>query len=115
VDAPGKFYAQDNGLVFYDLAPFSYHSWKEYQEGVKHEFLDGAAEIIKLTAGKALKVSRRGTVAWTTAPMHLATTEKSGEKSEMDLRSTGIWEKRGSLVVLGSQAPFRAPWDRSRS
>jgi hypothetical protein len=50
VDAPGKFYAQDNQLVFYDLAPFSYHGWKEYQEGVKHEFLDGAAAI-KLTAG----------------------------------------------------------------
>jgi ketosteroid isomerase-like protein len=99
VEAPGKFYAQDNGLVFYDLTPFSYRGWKEYQEGVKYEFLDGAAAI-KLTAGRELKVSRRGTVAWTTVPMHLATTEKSGKKSEMDLRYTGIWEKRGASWLL---------------
>jgi ketosteroid isomerase-like protein len=99
VNAPGRFYAQDHGLVFYDLAPFSYHSWREYQEGVKQEFLDGAAEI-KLTAGKELQVSRRGTVAWTTVPMRLATTEKSGKKSQMDLRYTGIWEKRGASWLL---------------
>jgi hypothetical protein len=53
VEAPGKFYAQDNGLVFYDLAPFSHRGRKEYQEWVKYEFLDGAAAI-KLTAGKEL-------------------------------------------------------------
>jgi hypothetical protein len=25
-EAPARFYAKDDGLVFYDLAPFSYHS-----------------------------------------------------------------------------------------
>ena len=28
-EAPAKFYAKENGLVFYDVAPFAYHSWKE--------------------------------------------------------------------------------------
>src|SRR5271169_1718744 len=37
-DAPAKFYAKDNGLIFYDLAPFSYHGWKEYHDGVQKEF-----------------------------------------------------------------------------
>src|SRR5437879_5421624 len=74
VEAPAKFYAKDSSLVFYDVAPFSYHGWKEYEAGVKKEFLDNAAEI-KLTAGKDLKVTRRGMIAWTIVPMHL--TEKS--------------------------------------
>ncbi len=98
-DAPAKFYAKDNGLVFYDVAPFAYRSWKEYYDGVKKEFLDGAAEI-KLTAGKDLKVTRRGTIAWTTVPMHLMEKTKNGKTTEMDLRYTGIWEKRGANWVL---------------
>jgi len=64
-DNPARFYAKEDGLVFYDVAPFSYHSWKEYHEGVKKEFLD-SAESVTLSAGKDLKVRRRGTVA--TAP-----------------------------------------------
>jgi ketosteroid isomerase-like protein len=94
-DAPAKFYAKDNGLVFYDLAPFAYHNWNEYHDGVQKEFLDGATTI-KLTAGKDLKVTRRGTIAWTTVPMHLAVTEKNGKGAEMDVRYTGIWERHGS-------------------
>ncbi len=98
-DAPAKFYAKDDGLVFYDVAPFAYHGWKEYHEGVKKEFLDSASEI-KLTAGKDLKVTRRGMIAWMTVPMHLMEKSKDGKTSEMDLRYTGIWEKRGANWVL---------------
>jgi ketosteroid isomerase-like protein len=98
-EAPAKFYAKDNGLVFYDVAPFAYHSWKEYHDGVQKEFLD-SAEGIKLTAGKELKVTRRGMIAWTTVPMHLTEKSKDGKTSETDLRYTGIWEKRGANWVL---------------
>jgi ketosteroid isomerase-like protein len=98
-EAPAKFYAKDNGLVFYDVAPFAYHGWKEYHDGVQKEFLDGASEI-KLTAGKDLKVSRRGTIAWITVPMHLIDKTKDGKTVEMDLRYTGIWEKRGTSWLL---------------
>jgi len=94
-DTPAKFYAKDNGLVFYDVAPFSYHSWKEYHEGVQKEFLDNASSV-RLTAGKDLKVTRRGTIAWTVVPMHLSEKTKDGKTNEMDLRYTGIWEKRGA-------------------
>lgn len=94
VDAPAKFYAQEDGLVFYDIAPFSYHNWKEYRAGVQKEFLNSAEEI-KLTAGKDLKVKRRGTIAWTTVPIHLLVKSKDGKTSEMEIRYTGIWEKRG--------------------
>jgi ketosteroid isomerase-like protein len=98
-EAPAKFYAKDSGLVFYDVAPFSYHGWKEYHDGVQKEFLDNAANI-KLTAGPDLKATRRGMIAWTTVPMHLTEKTKDGKTIEMDLRYTGIWEKRGASWVL---------------
>jgi ketosteroid isomerase-like protein len=98
-EAPAKFYAKDDGLVFYDVAPFAYHGWKEYHDGVQKEFLDSASEI-KLTAGKELKVTRRGMIAWTTVPMHLMEKTKDGKTVEMDLRYTGIWEKRGANWLL---------------
>ncbi len=94
-----KFYAKDSGLVFYDVAPFSYHGWKEFHDGVQKEFLDNASEI-KLTAGKDLRVTRRGMIAWTIVPMHLMEKSKNGKTTEMDLRYTGIWEKRGASWVL---------------
>jgi ketosteroid isomerase-like protein len=98
-EAPGKFYAKDKGLVFYDVAPFAYHGWSEYHDGVQKEFLDNAAAI-KLTAGNDLKVTRRGMIAWTTVPMHLTEKTKDGKTIEMDLRYTGIWEKRGANWLL---------------
>src|SRR5260370_36032128 len=61
-EAPGKFYAKDSGLVFYDVAPFAYHGWKEFHDGVQKEFLDNASEI-KLTAGKALRGATRDAIA----------------------------------------------------
>ena len=98
-EAPAKYYAKEKGLVFYDVAPFSYHGWGEYHEGVQKEFLE-SAESIKLTAGKDLKVTRRGMIAWTTVPMHLTEKTKDGKTSDFDLRYTGIWEKRGGSWVL---------------
>jgi len=97
-DAASKFYAKDSGLVFYDVAPFSYHGWKEYREGVQKELADDAE--IKLTAGKDLRVTRRGMIAWTIVPMHLMEKSKNGKTTEMDLRYTGIWEKRGANWVI---------------
>lgn len=94
-----KYYAKDSGLVFYDLAPFSYHGWSEYEVGVKKEFMEGSSSLV-LTAGKDLKVTRRGNIAWTTVPMHLIDKTKEGKTIEMDIRYTGIWEKRGKSWLL---------------
>ena len=99
VTAPAKFYAKDAGLVFYDVAPFAYHGWKEYQEGVQKELKENP-EDFTLKPGKDLKVSRRGMIAWTTVSMHLTEKPKNGKVTESDLRYTGIWEKRGANWVL---------------
>jgi ketosteroid isomerase-like protein len=98
-DNAARFYAQDDGLIFYDVTPFSYHGWKEYVPGVHKALFDNAAEA-KLTAGKDLKATRRGTVAWTTVPMHFYEKTKDGKVIEAQLRYTGIWEKRGSRWLL---------------
>jgi ketosteroid isomerase-like protein len=94
-----KFYDKTDGQVFYDVAPFSYGSWKAYEAGVQKEFLDTAAAVT-LTAGKELKVTRRGNVAWTTVPMHLSDKTKDGKQIELELRYTGIWEKHGKNWLL---------------
>jgi ketosteroid isomerase-like protein len=94
-DNAAKFYAREDGLVFYDLAPFSYHGWKEYRVGVQKQFFDNASAV-KLTAGKDLKVTRRGNIAWMTVPMHISSTAKDGKTTEADVRYTGIWERRGA-------------------
>ena len=52
------------------------------------------------TAGKELKVTKRGMVTWMTVPMHLTTTGKDGKTADYELRYTGIWEKRGARWVL---------------
>ncbi len=99
VDNAAKFYAKEDNLLFYDVTPFSYHGWKEYVPGVKKALLDDAAEA-KLTCGKDLKVTRHGSIAWTTVPMHFYEKTKDGKVIEADLRYTGIWEKRGSQWLL---------------
>jgi ketosteroid isomerase-like protein len=98
-DNAAKYYAPEEGVVFYDLAPFSYHSWKEYRAGVQKQFFDNLASA-KLTAGKDLKVTRRANIAWMTVPMHLSTSGKDGKTAEYEVRYTGIWEKRGAAWVL---------------
>jgi len=94
-----KFYAKDDGLVFYDVAPFSYNGWKEYAPGVQEAFLDHIASA-SLTAGKDLKVTRHGNIAWLTVPMHFNGATKDGKSFDLQLRYTGIWEKRGATWLL---------------
>jgi len=94
-----KFYAKDDGLIFYDVAPFSYNGWKEYAPGVQKALFDNAASA-SLTAGKELKVTRHGNIAWLTVPMHFAETTKDGKSVDVQIRYTGIFEKRGSSWLI---------------
>ena len=98
-EAPARFYAKDNGLVFYDLAPFAYHGWKEYHDGVQKELFGNVASG-SLTPGRDLKVTRRGTLAWTTVSLHFSEKTKDGKTTETQVRYTGIWEKRGANWLL---------------
>jgi ketosteroid isomerase-like protein len=94
-----KFYAKDKDLVFYDLTPFAYAGWKEYEAGVRKNFMDNV-ESVSLTAGKDLKVTRRGTVAWTVVSMHVTAKMKDGRTFDSPVRYTGIWERHGKSWLL---------------
>jgi ketosteroid isomerase-like protein len=94
-----KFYVKGDTLVFYDVAPFSYSGWKEYDAGVRRNFTDNTTSV-SLTAGKELKVTRHGTIAWTTVPMHLTAKMKDGHIIDSPIRYTGIWEKHGKTWQL---------------
>jgi ketosteroid isomerase-like protein len=94
-----KFYAKDDNMVFYDVAPFSYSGWKEYDAGVKKNFLD-STESVLLTAGQDLRVTRHGIIAWTTVPMHLTVKLKDGRTIDTPIRYTGIWKKHGTSWLL---------------
>jgi len=98
-DTVAKYYAKDANLIFYDLTPFSYLGWKEYEPGVHKNLID-VAESISLTAGKELKVTRHGNIAWTTVPMRAVAKFKDGKSLDIPVRYTGIWEKRGKTWLL---------------
>lgn len=94
-----KFYAKDANLTFYDLAPFSYNGWKEYDEGMR-DLLSSHVDSLSLTAEKDLKTTRRGNIAWTTVSMRAFAKMKNGTTIDTPVRYTGIWEKRGKSWVL---------------
>jgi ketosteroid isomerase-like protein len=94
-----KYYAKDPDLIFYDLLPLQYKSWKAYQTGVSTLFQNFSA--FRLTPNKDLTTTRRGKIAWTTLTFHLSAKEKAGTAMEVDGRHTAIWEKRkGKWLIV---------------
>ena len=109
-DAPAKYYAKDADCVFFDVAPLKYRGWDEYKAGVQKNFFDNAVSA-RLTPNDDLKVTRRGTVAWTTLTFHISVKNKTGPGLEMECRHTAIWEKRdGKWLIVHEHvsAPLQA-------
>ena len=99
-DTPAKYYAKDADLVFYDIAPMKYNSWKEYHDGVQKNFFDMATSATLTPNMNDLKVTRRGDVAWTTLTFHMTIKLKAGGTTEVDARHTAIWERRGGQWLI---------------
>jgi hypothetical protein len=49
-------------------------------------------------------VNRRELISWTTVSIQFIEKPKNGNTTEMELRYTGIWGKRGANGVLGDDA-----------
>ena len=94
-----KFYDQDAGDVFFDLAPMKYDGWKDYDAGVKKTLAPFSS--VKFILGDDVKVHRHGALTWATATWTADAVTKAGEKQSLAGRWTLVWEKRGSrwLVV----------------
>ena len=99
-EAPSKYYAKDADLIFFDIAPMKYTSWKEYSAGVQKNFFDNATSATLTPNMNDLKITRRGNVAWTTLTFHLSVAQKSGGPMELDARHTAIWERRGNRWLI---------------
>lgn len=91
-------YAKDPDLVFYDLTPLQYVGWAAYDKGVRAVL--GSFAAAKFTPQDDLRVTRHGTIAWTTVTWHLSGKKKTGEAVEMDGRHTAIWELRGGHWLI---------------
>ncbi len=98
-DNAAPFYAKDPGLVFFDMTPLKYNGWDEYEQGAQRNLFDNMTEG-KLTPNDDLKVTRRGSVAWTTLTFHYGFKMKDGKNLEGDGRHTAIWEKRGGKWLI---------------
>jgi ketosteroid isomerase-like protein len=94
-----KYYARDADLVFFDIAPLKYNGWSEYKEGVVKNFTSQASSG-SLKPNNDLKVTRHGTIAWTTVTFHLSVKLKAGGGMEVEARHTAIWEKRGGQWLI---------------
>lgn len=99
-------YAKDPGLVFYDLTPLEYTGWAQYDKGVRTVL--GSFAAAKFAPHDDLRVTRHGTIAWTTETWHLSGKKKTGEAVEMDGRHTTIWELRAGHWVIVHEH-FSAP------
>jgi uncharacterized protein (TIGR02246 family) len=105
------FYAKDARLVFFDVMPFQYRGWRQYQEGVQNAFFRNITTG-KLTPNRDLKIKRRGAVAWMTLTFHLSFTLNNGQRVELDCRHTAVWERRdGSWLIVHEHisAPLADP------
>ena len=95
----GEMYAKDADLVFYDLEPLKYRGWAEYSKGVIPNVLDKFASV-KFTVNDDLKVTERGSVAWTTVTVHADGTLKAAGPMKADIRHTIVWERRGGRWLI---------------
>jgi uncharacterized protein (TIGR02246 family) len=91
-------YAKDPDLVFFDLTPLKYTGWAEYDVGVRKVMASFAS--VSFTPQKDLRVTRRGSIAWTTVTFHMSGKKATGEAVEMNGRQTLIWENRGGNWLI---------------
>jgi ketosteroid isomerase-like protein len=97
-DNAAPMYAKDADAVFFDVAPLKYNGWEEYKEGVKKVFADAASA--SFVPNDDLKVTRRGTIAWTSNTFRGTINQKDGKTVQLAGRHTAVWEKRGGHWII---------------
>jgi ketosteroid isomerase-like protein len=99
LDKAAVYYAKAPEFVFYDVAPMKYQGWSEYRAGVEKIFFANYTSV-KLEPYDDLKITRRGTVVWTTLTFKLSGTAKDGKMLNLDCRHTAIWEKQNGKWLI---------------
>lgn len=110
IDEVSKYYDQAPSDVFYDVAPVKYQGWSQYAAGVKE--LAATIKSIQFTLNDDAVVHHAGNLAWGTATVATAMTDKSDKTTNLSCRWTVVWEKKGAnwLIVHDHfSAPMEAP------
>jgi ketosteroid isomerase-like protein len=97
-DNTAPMYSKDVDAVFFDVAPLKYKGWEEYKAGVKKTFGDAASA--SFVPNDDLKVTRRGTIAWTSNTFQGTIHQKDGKTMQFAGRHTAVWEKRGGHWII---------------
>ncbi len=109
-DNVAKYYDQAATDVFYDVAPVKYNGWAEYAAGFRQ--LAATLQALKFTLNDDATVHHAGNLAWGTATVRTAMTDKSGKTTNVDCRWTMVWQKKGADWVIVHDhfsAPMEAP------
>lgn len=98
-DNPAPVYAKDADLIFFDIAPLKYTSWKDYSENFK-KTVGPSFTSLKITPNGDIKTKIIGNMALTTLTFQLSAKQKDGTAMEFVGRHTIVWEKRSGKWLI---------------
>ena len=107
------YYAADAPFPFYDVAPLKFDSWAAFEKGAVDLFSGFSA--MKATVNDAV-VRSIGSGALGTAVVHLDMVKRDGTPVSMDVRWTGVWERKGGRWLIVHEhvsVPMTAPKAKS--
>jgi ketosteroid isomerase-like protein len=93
------FYSNAPNNVYFDIAPLQYRGIEAYQQGVAQ--LLKAFRTISFQHNGDLEIHPMGNQAWCTETLQMSIVHTDGNKGNMPLRWTAIWEKQnGNWVIV---------------
>ncbi|MDT8069677.1 MAG: nuclear transport factor 2 family protein [Terriglobia bacterium] len=99
---PAKFYSHEPNHTFYDVAPLQYHSWAEYENGVK-PLLAGWKSMKPTVNYDGMIHSESPTMTWTTSTVDMDVVTEDGKDQHMKVRWTAIWHKHGNQWLIAHE------------
>jgi ketosteroid isomerase-like protein len=92
------FYSNAPTNVYFDLAPLQYRGIDAYQQGVAQ--LLKSFRTISFQHNGDLEIHPLGNQAWCTETLNASIVHADGNKGNMPIRWTAIWEKQGANWVI---------------
>jgi len=110
------FYSTAPNNVYFDIAPLQYRGIEAYQQGVAQ--LLRTFRAISFQHSGDLEIHPIGTQAWCTETLQASIVHTDGNKGNLPLRWTAIWEKQnGNWVIVHEHVsvPFGAQPEREQN